>query len=245
LRPASDGSDDFVGVCDPMEGLRLGIVILEEAVDGGLEVGDGSEDAAFETALRQDGEQTLDGVEPGGRGRGEVERPARMARQPLAHGEMLVRSVVVEDRMDRLAGGDFSVEEPDELLMAMAVHIAAHHGSVEHVHRGKQGRCPVPLVIMGHGSSTAFLERQAGLRSVERLDLALFVDAEHDGVRRRIDIEPTMSRSLSTNSGCLDSLNCRTRCGWSPCARQMRRTDEALMPAALAIAAPVQCVVSP
>ena len=95
--------------------------------------------------------------------------------------------------MDRLAGGDFSldgVEEPDELLMAMAVHIAAHHGSVEHVHRGKQGRCPVPLVVMGHGSSTAFLERQAGLRSVERLDLALFVDAEHDGVRRRIDIEP-------------------------------------------------------
>ena len=58
--PASDGSDDFVGVCDPMEGLRLGIVILEEAVDGGLEVGDGSEDAAFETALRQDGEKTLD-----------------------------------------------------------------------------------------------------------------------------------------------------------------------------------------
>ena len=51
--PASDGSDDFVGVCDPMEGLRLGIVILEEAVDGGLEVGDGSKHAAFETALRQ------------------------------------------------------------------------------------------------------------------------------------------------------------------------------------------------
>src|SRR6202042_1176330 len=34
-------------------------------------------------------------------------------------------SVVVEDRMDRLAGGDFSLDgvgEPDELLMAMAVH---------------------------------------------------------------------------------------------------------------------------
>src|SRR5271155_3975403 len=58
--PASDGSDDFVGVCNPMEGLRLGIVILEEAVDGGLEVGDGSEDTAFETALRQDGEETLE-----------------------------------------------------------------------------------------------------------------------------------------------------------------------------------------
>ena len=43
---------------------------------------------------------------------------------------------------------------------------------------------------MGHGSGAALLERQAGLHSVERLDLAFFVDAEHDGVRRRINIEP-------------------------------------------------------
>jgi hypothetical protein len=38
----------------------LGIVILEEPVDGGLEVGDGSEDAAFETAIRQEGEPYRD-----------------------------------------------------------------------------------------------------------------------------------------------------------------------------------------
>ena len=54
-----------------------------------------------------------------------------------------------------------------------------------------------------------------------------------------------MSRSLSTNAGSLDSLNCRTRCGWSPCARQMRCTELTLTPAALAIAAPVQWVASP
>jgi len=35
-----------------------------------------------------------------------------------------------------------------------------------------------------------FLSGQPGLGSVERLDLALFVDAEHDGVHRRIDVEP-------------------------------------------------------
>jgi hypothetical protein len=54
----------FVGIGDPLEGVRLGIVILEEAVDGGLEVGDGSEDAALETALGQDCEEALDGVQP-------------------------------------------------------------------------------------------------------------------------------------------------------------------------------------
>ena len=39
---------------------------------------------------------------------------------------MLVGSVVGEDRMDHLAGGDFafhSAEEADELLMTMALHV--------------------------------------------------------------------------------------------------------------------------
>ena len=50
--------------------------------------------------------------------------------------------VVVQDRMDCLAGGDFAldgVEEADELLMPVALHVAADDGSVEHVHRRKQG----------------------------------------------------------------------------------------------------------
>src|SRR4051812_44166419 len=53
-----------------------------------------------------------------------------------------------------------------------------------------------------------------------------------------------MSRSFGTNSGSLESLKRRTRCGAKPCARQMRWTEETLTPAALAIAAPVQWVVS-
>ena len=36
----------------------------------------------------------------------------------------------------------------------------------------------------------ALLERQAGLGAVERLNLALFVDGQNDGVRWRIDMEP-------------------------------------------------------
>ena len=71
--PAPDGGDDLVGIGDPLEGLRLGVVIVEETIDGGLEVGDGSEGAALEAALGQGGEETLDGVEPGSRCRREVE----------------------------------------------------------------------------------------------------------------------------------------------------------------------------
>ena len=46
------------------------------------------------------------------------------------------------------------------------------------------------LVVVGHRGAAPLLHRQAGLGSVERLDLALFVDAEHHGMGRRIDIEP-------------------------------------------------------
>jgi hypothetical protein len=45
----------------PLEGLRVRVVVVEEAVDSGLEVRDGAEDAALETALGQDGEKALDG----------------------------------------------------------------------------------------------------------------------------------------------------------------------------------------
>jgi hypothetical protein len=112
----------------------VGVVMIEEAIDGGLEVGDGSEDAALETALGQGGEKALDGVEPGSRGWGEVEGPAGMASEPFPRSGMLVGGVVVQDRVDRLAGGDFAldgVEEADELLMPMALHVAADDGSVE------------------------------------------------------------------------------------------------------------------
>ena len=128
--------------------------------------------------------------------------------------------------------------------MPVALHVAADDGSVEHVHRRKQGRRPVPLVVVGHGSGAAFLERQAGLGSVERLDLALFVDAEHDGVRRGISIEPNDVAQLLDEGWVIGQLNCRTRCGWSRCARQMRCTELTLTPAAPAIAEPVQCVAS-
>jgi hypothetical protein len=49
------------------------------------------------------------------------------------------------------------------------------------------------------------LHRQTGLGAVERLDLALLIYREDDGVGGRIDI----------NSGSFDSLNVRIRCGAS------------------------------
>lgn len=47
------------------------------------------------------------------------------------------------------------------------------------------------------------------------------------------------------NAGSVDSLKVLTRCGTSPCAFQIPCTALRLIPAAAAIARPVQCVASP
>src|SRR5712692_8291284 len=54
-----------------------------------------------------------------------------------------------------------------------------------------------------------------------------------------------MSRSLAAKCGSVDSLNWRIRCGCRPWTRQIRCTEETLIPAVLAIMPAVQWVVSP
>jgi hypothetical protein len=70
LVPAPDGSDDFVGVRGPREWLRTVVGLVEKSIDGGPEIDDRPEDATFQAALGEFGEEALDGVEPGSRGRG-------------------------------------------------------------------------------------------------------------------------------------------------------------------------------
>src|SRR5882757_5732783 len=74
--------------------------------------------------------------------------------------------------------------------MTMALHVAADDCAIEDVESGEQRRGAVPLVIVCHGSEPALLQRQARLGAIKGLNLALLVDRQHDGVGRRIDIEP-------------------------------------------------------
>ena len=136
--PSFDGGDDFVWIGGPGEGLWVVVGLVEEAVDGDLEVDNGAEDAAFQAPLRELREEALDGIEPGAGGRHEVEGEALVAAEPGAHLGMLVGGVVVEDHMDALAGRDIGldgVEEADELLVAVALHAAPDDLALEHVQR--------------------------------------------------------------------------------------------------------------
>jgi hypothetical protein len=139
-----------------------------------------------------------------------MEGPSRITFEPSANIEMLVGGVVVDNGVNGLSGRNLlldDMEKSDEFLLAMTLHVATDHRAVEDVHRGEQCRRAVPLVVVGHGSRATLLQRQSGLSAFQRLYLALFIKRQDDGVGGRIDIEPTMSRNLSTKRGSLENLN--------------------------------------
>ena len=160
LMPSPYGCDDYVWIGGPCEGLRLGIMLADEAVDGGLEIDGGMEDAAFEPPLRELGKEAFNCVEPGAGCWHEVECPAGVAVEPSAHLRVLVCGVVVEDRVDLFVDRDSGldgVEEADELLMAVTLHVTADDGAVEDIQRGEEGRGAVPLIVVGHRAGAALL----------------------------------------------------------------------------------------
>ena len=101
------------------------------------------------------------------------------------------------------------------------------------------------LIVVRHGSGAALLQRQSGLCAVKRLNLALFVDRQDDGVCGRIDIEPDDVAQFVDEARIVGQLELAHPVRFRPWARQMRSTELTLSPAAFAIEAPVQWVVSP
>ena len=191
--PSFDSGYDFIGICGPAEGFWVFILLADVAVDGSLKINNRVEHTALQPSLCQLGKEAFDGIEPGtGRWR-KVKGEAGMAVEPLADLGMFVCGVIVEDDVHRLVAGNAGVDgvqEADELLVPMLLHVAADNGAIENIERGEQSGRAIALVIMGHRAEAAFLYRQARLGPIQRLYLALLVKRQHDGVRWRIDIQP-------------------------------------------------------
>lgn len=190
--PTFDGGDDFIWVGFPVEWLGVEICILEEAVDGGLEIDDGAEHATLEAPFGQLCEEAFDRIDPRRRCGRKMKDEAGMTIQPFSNFRVLVGAIVIENDVDELTcrnGGLYGVEKADELLMPMTLHTFSDDFSFQHVESGKQGRGAVAFVVVGHGSAPAWLQRQTRLSAVERLDLAFLVHRQDDGVGRRINVQ--------------------------------------------------------
>jgi len=191
-RQSAELGENGVGGFGPDEGFRRVDVLPEVPLDGVLEVGNGLERAAPDAASGDDREEAFDSVEPGGRGRREVEDPARMIGESGEDTGMLVGGTIVGDGIEDLPGRNgalHGIEEFDEVLMAVPRHAAPDHGALEDVEGGEQRGGAVTLIIVSHGSTLAGLERQTRLGPVEGLDLALLADRHDHGAPGRVHVQ--------------------------------------------------------
>ena len=62
MLPTFDSGEDAAWRCDPHEGFGIGVGLCDEAVDGDLKFGDGSEHATFEAPVGEPGKEAFDGL---------------------------------------------------------------------------------------------------------------------------------------------------------------------------------------
>jgi hypothetical protein len=99
---------------------------------------------------------------------------------------------IVRDGPENLA------HERQEFLVPIPRCTLVNHPPGRDIQSSEEIRRAMPLVIVRHGSGPSALERQPGLRSVQCLDLRLFVDREHDGSVRWIHVKTDHITQLVT-----------------------------------------------
>src|SRR5215471_11699844 len=116
-----------------------------------------------------------------------------MLEEPALYSGRLVRPVVVEHDMDIeifLHAPVDAVEDLDELLCTVPRMALADDQAGLHIERSEQRRGAVAPVIVGYRCRAALLQRKAQLGAIQRLNLALFVDAQHQHSIRRVHVKP-------------------------------------------------------
>src|SRR5262249_55595207 len=136
-----------------------------------------------ELFLGQRGKPALDQIDPGGAGRGEVQMEAWMTGQPAVNRRRLVGAGVVENQVDVEAGRDPGVDRREELpefAGALPLMEGADDLARLGVERGKQCGGAMARVVVRPALGLAGTQRQHRLAPVERLNLRLLIDAQHE-----------------------------------------------------------------
>lgn len=134
---------------------------------------------------------------------------------PGLYPRMFVGPVVIDDQVQIHFRRSLRInrfEESDKLLVPMPGHAITNHSSIKRYHRSKQRRRAVPFVIVRHGAATPFLQRQPRLRPVESLNLRFLVNAQHERLIWRVQIQSDHiielfhKLSIATQFGRLDQM---------------------------------------
>ncbi len=187
-----DFIEDRVRSGCPDKWLWLGVMGTEVFHDGSFECCDAREGPTAYAAPCDFCEETFDLVQPTRAGRRKVQFEARVCGEPAPHGRRLMRSVVVEDKMNREMLGHLRIDatqKAQELLMPVPPVTDTNNFSRRDVQRRKERSDSVTGVVVRLPLGYSGSHRKNRLRSIQRLNLRLFVDAEHDGALGRSHIE--------------------------------------------------------
>lgn len=111
--------------------------------------------------------------------------------KPVADLDSLVRGVVVHHQVQFLfrVGTGHMLEETEELLVAVPVLAEPGHLPGGDFQGGEQGGGAMADVVVAALLVVARLHHKHFLGAVQRLDLGLLIDAQHDRVGRRVQIQ--------------------------------------------------------
>jgi len=187
-----DAGKSVVGGLGPDKRLRCFAGDREIVINGAFQRGHAAMRAPFDLFAIELRKPAFDEIHPGGARGGEVHIKPWALRQPALNERRLVRAVVVEDEMHLQARGDRGfdpVQEPTEFGTGMSAKALADDGSRLGIQGRKQGRGPVPGVVVGAPFDLTGSHRQERGGPVQRLNLALLVGAQHQGAIGRMQIE--------------------------------------------------------
>jgi hypothetical protein len=130
---------------------------------------------------------------------------------------MFVSCVIVDDQVNSEFGRDTVVPSPqksEKLLVPVSWLAFGEHGASGDVERGTQSSCPVAEVIVGDSVDITEPHGQDWLSTVQGLDLAFFIHAEHEHmIGRGFRYSPAILRTFSIKKGSVERLKVRERWG--------------------------------
>ena len=188
-----DLGKDRICILVPGKNFRVVIMMAQESFNGGNEIRYAFEHPASNPTLRQFSKPPLDHIQPRrARGR-EMEVHAGVALEPALHSRTFMRAVIVNDEVQiefRRRGLINGLQKPDKLLAPVARQTLPDNRAIQHVEGGKEGRRPMPLIIMHHRAAPSPLQGQARLRTIQCLDLTFFINGQHQGPLGRLQVQP-------------------------------------------------------
>src|SRR5258708_4816272 len=102
---------------------------------------------------------------------------------PLLHFEGAVSAIVVHHQVQRRLAGKLAIDAAQELqklLMPVALIEVSNNFAFQYVESSEKSCGSVPFVVMSHRAAAPLLEGQSRLSAIQSLNLALFVNTNHD-----------------------------------------------------------------